>query len=56
MAGVGLGGAGMEERSLGSAFKLADPPKSPLKRGTLTEFSPLLKGGAWGGSESGGEV
>jgi predicted ATPase/GAF domain-containing protein len=26
-----------------------DPPKSPLKRGTLTEFSPLLKGG-WGGS------
>jgi len=27
----------------------SDPPKSPLKRGTLTEFSPLLKGG-WGGS------
>jgi energy-coupling factor transporter ATP-binding protein EcfA2 len=26
-----------------------DPPKSPLKRGTLTEFSPLIKGG-WGGS------
>jgi len=26
-----------------------DPPKSPLKRGTLTEFSPLFKGG-WGGS------
>ncbi|HAA31529.1 MAG TPA: chitooligosaccharide deacetylase NodB-like protein, partial [Cyanobacteria bacterium UBA8553] len=27
-----------------------DPPKSPLKQGTLTEFSPLNKGG-WGGSE-----
>ncbi|HEY9611843.1 RluA family pseudouridine synthase [Allocoleopsis sp.] len=27
----------------------SDPPKSPLKRGTLTEFSPLNKGG-WGGS------
>jgi hypothetical protein len=26
-----------------------DPPKSPLKRGTLTKFSPLDKGG-WGGS------
>ena len=26
-----------------------DPPKSPLKRGTLMEFSPLFKGG-WGGS------
>jgi hypothetical protein len=26
-----------------------DPPKSPFKRGTLTEFSPLFKGG-WGGS------
>ncbi len=28
-----------------------DPPKSPLKRGTLTEFSPLKKGGmggSWG--------
>jgi arginyl-tRNA synthetase len=27
----------------------SDPPKSPLKRGTLSEFSPLFKGG-WGGS------
>jgi amino acid adenylation domain-containing protein/non-ribosomal peptide synthase protein (TIGR01720 family) len=27
----------------------SDPPKSPLKRGTLSEFSPLVKGG-WGGS------
>ncbi len=27
----------------------SDPPKSPLKRGTLTELSPLKKGG-WGGS------
>jgi len=27
----------------------SDPPKSPLKRGTLTQFSPLFKGG-WGGS------
>ena len=27
----------------------SDPPKSPLTRGTLTEFSPLKKGG-WGGS------
>jgi len=27
----------------------SDPPKSPLKRGTLSEFSPLLKGGTWGG-------
>ncbi|HAJ62180.1 MAG TPA: cobyrinic acid a,c-diamide synthase [Cyanobacteria bacterium UBA8543] len=27
----------------------SDPPKSPLKKGTLTEFSPLFKGG-WGGS------
>ncbi|HEY9649694.1 MAG TPA: cobyrinate a,c-diamide synthase [Coleofasciculaceae cyanobacterium] len=26
-----------------------DPPKSPLKRGTLTQFSPLKKGD-WGGS------
>ncbi len=26
-----------------------DPPKSPLLRGTLTQFSPLFKGG-WGGS------
>jgi hypothetical protein len=24
----------------------SDPPKSPLKRGTLTEFSPLFKAGA----------
>ncbi len=31
--------------------KPGDPPKSPLKRGTLIEFSPLVKGG-WGGSES----
>ncbi len=33
-------------------FKPPDPPKSPLKRGTLTEFSPLFKAGAharsWG--------
>ncbi len=27
-----------------------DPPKSPLKRGTLIKFSPLFKGG-WGGSK-----
>ncbi|TAD83836.1 MAG: tetratricopeptide repeat protein [Oscillatoriales cyanobacterium] len=38
------------------AFQLdSDPPKSPLKRGTLSEFSPLCRGGApvpalWGGS------
>ncbi|MEZ2238967.1 tetratricopeptide repeat protein [Microcoleus sp.] len=32
------------------AFQLdSDPPKSPLKRGTLSEFSPIVKGG-WGGS------
>jgi signal transduction histidine kinase len=29
----------------------SDPPKSPLKRGTSIEFSPLSKGG-WGGSPS----
>jgi CHASE2 domain-containing sensor protein len=28
---------------------ISDPPKSPLKRGTLNIFSPLFKGG-WGGS------
>jgi tetratricopeptide (TPR) repeat protein/glycosyltransferase involved in cell wall biosynthesis len=29
------------------AFQLdSDPPKSPLKRGTLSEFSPLCRGGA----------
>ncbi|MCC3496181.1 MAG: CHASE2 domain-containing protein [Microcoleus sp. PH2017_15_JOR_U_A] len=28
---------------------ISDPPKSPLRRGTLSEFSPLFKGG-WGGS------
>ena len=42
-------------RGLGHVFKLLvmhfiqeDPPKSPLKRGTLIQFSPLKKGG-WGG-------
>ncbi len=34
---------------LGMRQGIEDPPKSPLKRGTLTEFSPLKKGG-WGGS------
>ncbi|HEY9707099.1 MAG TPA: condensation domain-containing protein, partial [Oculatellaceae cyanobacterium] len=29
----------------------SDPPKSPLKRGTLKKFSPLFKGG-WGGSDT----
>jgi hypothetical protein len=33
---------------LGRVFKPGDPPKSPLKRGTLTEFSPLFKGGGGG--------
>jgi len=29
---------------------MEDPPKSPLKKGTLRVFSLLVKGG-WGGSE-----
>ena len=35
---------------IGFVYVGGDPPKSPLIRGTLTEFSPLNKGG-WGGSK-----
>jgi hypothetical protein len=36
---------GNKKEGLGRVFKPRDPPKSPLKRGTLTEFSPLVKAG-----------
>jgi hypothetical protein len=63
--GIGLsvvepGSVGVGLLGLRRVFKLGDPPKSPLKRGTSTEFSPLFKAGvlvrSWGGSESDGEV
>jgi hypothetical protein len=33
---------------IGFVYVGGDPPKSPLIRGTLTEFSPLFKGGMGG--------
>jgi hypothetical protein len=40
----------MSEKSESRRIDGGDPPKSPLKRGTLRNFSPLFKGG-WGGSK-----
>ncbi|MGB3205387.1 MAG: excinuclease ABC subunit UvrC, partial [Crinalium sp.] len=37
------------------AFQELDPPKSPLKRGTLDQFSPLFKGGRGGSNGFNGE-
>jgi len=39
---------GVLGRVLSPSRSGVDPPKSPLKRGTLTEFSPLFKGGIGG--------
>jgi hypothetical protein len=37
------------EKGIADVGEMEDPPKSPLKRGTLSGFSPLKKGG-WEGS------
>jgi hypothetical protein len=45
---IGRRASGVFSNFIGFVAVGGDPPKSPLKRGTLSRFSPLFKGGMGG--------